>query len=329
MSRLRFLKIFNSYCEQINKVHVPQPLKTFLLELSKLDFLKLSGCCSLKGIPDCNGFNSLKTLDLCWCSNLEMLLEMPCNIEELFLHGTAVEELPLSTENLSRLRALGFCGCKRLKSLPSSICKWKSLRRLDTSECSKLIQLPNDIGALESLETLQVEGDPIRDIPSSFIYLKNLTHLNLSGCKELTLSGFEFFPDNLTSLNLSDRGITELPEFPDGCLSSLRWLYLSGNSLESIPASIINLSKLGLLCINSCKRLKCLPKLQLESIVANGCTSLEVLPSLSLVLRNLNSLFQISAEFVDCFKLDQNIFEDIVEDMISYHCTKQVCFTPS
>ncbi|TXG70801.1 hypothetical protein EZV62_005736 [Acer yangbiense] len=244
--------------------------------LIKLDFLQLDGCCSLKGIPDCSGLNSLKTFNLSGCSNLEMLPEMPCNIEELWLTGTTVEELPLSTENLSRLQVLFLRGCKRLKSLPSSICKWKSLKTLSIRGCSKLNQLPNDIGALDSLKQLHVEEDPIRDIPSSFIYLKNLTWLSLRGCKELHFSGFEFFLDNLDHLILSDSGITELPEFPEGCLSSLSKLDLSGTSLESIPASIINLSKLDHLDISNCKRLKCLPKLQLGGIDAYGCTSLEV-----------------------------------------------------
>ncbi|TXG70991.1 hypothetical protein EZV62_005926 [Acer yangbiense] len=281
--------------------------------LSKLHSLELGGCSSLKCIPDCSGLNSLKRLDLNWCSNLEMLPEMPCNIEELWLNGTAIEELTLSTENLSRLRNLDLNGCKRLKSFPSSICKWKSLWMLNIGGCSKLSKLHNDIGALESLEILHVGEDTIRDIPSSFIYLKNLTYLNLSGCKELTLSGIESFPDNLTSLDLRDNGITELPEFPNGCLSSLNNLYLSGTSIESIPASIINLSNLYYLDITNCKRLKCLPKLQLETIYANGCTSLEVLPGLSFgVQRHYSS----RAEFGNCFKLDQNIFEDIVEDAL-------------
>ncbi|TXG70984.1 hypothetical protein EZV62_005919 [Acer yangbiense] len=300
-------RLILQYCKYLCEI---SPSIQYLI---KLDFLQLEGCGSLKGIPDCSGLNSLKTLHLSRCSNLEMLPEMPCNIEELWLIGTAIEELPLSTENLNKLQDLSLSGCKRLKSLPSSICKWKSLQRLDIDGCSKLNQLPSDIGALESLEELHVTEDPIRDVPSSFIYLKNLTFLSLIGCKELPLSGFEFFPDNLNCLILSDSGITELPEFLDGCLCSLRMLDLSGSSLESIPASIINLSNLYSLVIRNCKRLKCLPKLQLGDIQADGCTSLEVLPSLSFGLRDYVFIW---ARFVNCFKLDQNIFEDFVEDAL-------------
>ncbi|KAK2653956.1 hypothetical protein Ddye_013812 [Dipteronia dyeriana] len=137
MYGLRFLKIFNVH---IDKVHVSLDLETYFPKLS------------LKSIPDCSGLNSLEQLDISECSNLEMLPEMPCNIVDLWLCGTAIEELPLSFGNLSRMRRLFLAGCKRLKSLPNIICKLESLRRLDIDGCSKLNQLPNDIGTLESLE---------------------------------------------------------------------------------------------------------------------------------------------------------------------------------
>ncbi|TXG65010.1 hypothetical protein EZV62_012004 [Acer yangbiense] len=282
--------------------------------LIKLDFLILRGCRSLKGIPDCSGLNSLKELHLSRCSNLEMLPEMPCNIEELWLIGTAIEELPLSFGNLSRLQKLFLGCCNKLKSLPSSICKWKSLQKLSIGDCSKLNKLPNDIGALESLEELDLEGDPIKELPSSIIHLKNLKSLNLRRCKDLTFSGFNFLPDdgtvglhNLESINLNNSGVTELPE-DLGCLSSLFTLNLGGSCLESIPASIVNLSKLSYLDIRNCKRLKCLPKLQVGCIYARGCTSLDVLPSLGPRFTE--------AEFVNCFLIEQNKFEDMVKDAL-------------
>ncbi|TXG66860.1 hypothetical protein EZV62_008135 [Acer yangbiense] len=356
MARLRVLKIFNSH---INKplvklkevdlsfsslINCPNflgspNLKRLILKdckclheispsiqyLIKLHLLHLDGCCSLRVIPDCSGLNSLKELHLSRCSNMEMLPEMPYNIEVLWLMATAIEELPLSFGNLNRLQKLFLGYCNRLKSLPSSICKWKSLQKLSIGGCSKLNQLPNDIGALESLEELDLEGDPIRELLSSIIYLKNLRMIICRGCKELTLSGFEVFLDNLKYLILRDSSITELPEFPDGCLCSLIKLDLSGTSLEIIPASIINLSNLSYLVINQCKRLKCLPKLQLGGIEAYDCTSLEILPGLSFGLRKY-----IYAHFVNCFKLDQNIFEDIVEDALLYtkqdHYSAELCY---
>ncbi|KAL5732612.1 hypothetical protein ACOSP7_031963 [Xanthoceras sorbifolium] len=85
---------------------------------------------------------------------MEMLPEMPCNIEELDLSAIAIKELPLSIKYISRLILLYLHNLKGFKSLPSSICKWKSLKTLKLSHCLKLDKLPNDIGTLESLKVL-------------------------------------------------------------------------------------------------------------------------------------------------------------------------------
>ncbi|TXG49043.1 hypothetical protein EZV62_024918 [Acer yangbiense] len=71
--------------------------------LSKLNFLNLTNCTRLTSLPDCSGLTSLRKLVLSYCSNLKMLPEMPCDIEELRFTGTAIEQLPSSIENQSRL----------------------------------------------------------------------------------------------------------------------------------------------------------------------------------------------------------------------------------
>ncbi|KAL5778584.1 hypothetical protein ACOSQ2_009321 [Xanthoceras sorbifolium] len=288
--------------------------------LNKLDFLNLRACESLEGVPDCRGLISLKKLSLQCCSNLEKLPEMPCNIEELLLTGTAIEELPLSTKYLSRLVVLDVSYSKRLKSLPSSICEWKSLKDLNLRDCSKLDELPADIETLESLESLNIYGTAVRELPSSITKLKNVNSLFFSNFEvhdavSWSLPRIEGW-HNLTSLVLCDSGIIELPDNL-GCLSSLMRLHLAGNSFESIPASIANLSNLLYLYINNCKKLKCLPKLQLLGIDACNCTSLEVLSGVS-----FKSLFQpvddydIFVDFGNCFKLDRNTFEGIIKDVL-------------
>ncbi|KAL5845658.1 hypothetical protein ACOSQ3_009182 [Xanthoceras sorbifolium] len=288
--------------------------------LNKLDFLDLGYCKSLEGIPDCSDLISLKILDLTRCLNLEKLPEMPCNIEELLLGGTAIEELPLSTKYLSRLVVLDVSCCKMFKSLPSSICEWKSLKALYLEDCSKLDELPDDIGILDSLNGLEIRGTAIRELPSSITKLKNVDFLifnrfEVQDAVSWSLPHIEGW-HNLTSLNLRDSGIIELPDNL-GCLSSLRELNLAGNSFESIPASIVNLSNLLYLNINDCKMLKCLPKLKLTLIHAYDCTSLEVLSCVS-----FKSCFQprdnydIFANFGNCFKLDRNTFENIVKDIL-------------
>ncbi|KAL5843212.1 hypothetical protein ACOSQ4_009170 [Xanthoceras sorbifolium] len=285
--------------------------------LNKLDFLNLKECRSLQDIPDCRGLISLKKLDLRWCSSLKKLPEMPCNIEELLLSGTAIEELPLSTKYLSRLVVLDVSYSTRLKSFPSSICEWKSLKDLYLIGCSKLDELPDDIGTLESLEGLNIYKT------SSITKLKNVNSLIFKRFMVQDAVSW-FLPriegwHNLTSLDLSDSGIIELPENL-GCLSSLRELNLARNSFESIPASIANLSNLLYLYINNCKKLKCLPKPQLFGIDAYNCTSLEVLSNVSFKscfqIGNCFKLDNIFANFGNCFKLDRNTFENIVKDVL-------------
>ncbi|KAL5843211.1 hypothetical protein ACOSQ4_009169 [Xanthoceras sorbifolium] len=294
--------------------------------LNKLDFLYLRACKSLKSIPDCRGLISLKKLDLRWCLNLEKLPEMPCNIEELLLSETAIEELPLSIKYLSRLVVLEIINCKRLKSLPSSICEWKSLKSLPIYGCSKLDELPDDIGTLEYLKAFNISGTAIRELPSSITKLKNVDFLlfrrfKVQDAVSWSLPHIEGW-HNLTSLNLRNSGIIELPDNL-GCLSSLIQLDLARNNFESIPASITNLSNLLYLYINDCKMLKCLPKLELFIIDAYNCTSLE---ASAVSFRNcfqpmddtdsIEYIDDIFANFGNCFKLDRNTFADIVKDIL-------------
>ncbi|TXG68937.1 hypothetical protein EZV62_003872 [Acer yangbiense] len=252
-------------------------ISSSIQDLDKLHFLKLSGC-----------------------SNLEILPEMPCNLELLDLSCTAIEELPSSFKYLRRLVNLEISYCKRLKSLPNSVCEWKSLESLKLSSCSMLEELPSDIRTLEYLNYLGAENTAIKELPSSIIDLKNI--------EKLCFNRFRVQGDTAVC-------ITNLPDNLY-CLSSLRYLHLDGNSFESIPRSIINLSNLESLYLENCKKLKYLPALQLRHITAFGCTSLEVLPCLS-IFQNINDWGHFFlADFGNCCKLDPNILEDIVKDAL-------------
>ncbi|KAK2654755.1 hypothetical protein Ddye_014611 [Dipteronia dyeriana] len=246
---------------------------------------------------------------------------MPCNLELLNLSGTSIEELPSSIKYLRRLVNLDLVSCTRLKSLPNSVCEWKSLKSLRLSKCSMLEELPSDIGALDSLKKLEANETAIKELPSSIIDLKNIKEFQFGRYGvEGDIALCWFLPrivsgwHNLTRLDLSYCGITNLPDNFD-CLSSLTNLNLDGNSFESIPTSIINLSNLEWLHIQNCRKLKYLPELQLlVGIGASNCTSLEVLPCLS-IFRNIIDR-NIFADFENCYELDPNIMEDIVKDTV-------------
>ncbi|KAH9726322.1 ADP-ribosyl cyclase/cyclic ADP-ribose hydrolase [Citrus sinensis] len=91
------------------------------------------------------------------------------NIGQLFLSGTAIEELPSSFELLLRLWLLDLSDCKRLKSLPSSLRKLKSLELLSLRGCSNLQRLPEWLGQLSSPLIVNLLKTNIERIPESII----------------------------------------------------------------------------------------------------------------------------------------------------------------
>ncbi|KAH9790018.1 Disease resistance-like protein DSC1 [Citrus sinensis] len=286
--------------------------------LNKLIVLNLGHCRSLTSLSTSTHLESLKKLILSGCSNLMSFPELSCNIEELSLDGTAIQELPSSIERLSSLILLNLGNCSRLEGLPSKICKLKSLERLNLSGCSNLQRLPNELGNLEALKELKAEGIAIREVPSSIVCLKNLGRLSFESFKGHEQMGLllpiSFGLTSLTYLRLTDCSITELPECL-GQLSSLRILFLDKNNFERIPESIICLSHLYWLRISYCERLKSLPELpcDLSDIEAHCCSSLEALSGLSILFTQTSWNSQCF-DFVNCFKLDKNELKEIIKD---------------
>ncbi|KAK2654030.1 hypothetical protein Ddye_013886 [Dipteronia dyeriana] len=259
----------------------------------KLKFLRLTGF-DLASIPDLRGLKSLESLQIWGNSQLKMLPELPNNITLLTLGDVPIEELPPSSEDLDRLWSLSINNCSMLKSLPSSVRKWKSLRHFHLIYCSKIDKLPDDIGTLASLEYFMAVGTAIGEVQSSISCL---------------LLGLE----NLSELVLSDCGITKLPDSL-GNLTSLERLVLDRNNFGSIPGSIINLSKLRSLDISYCERLRELPQLPAIWIKAQNCNSLKRLSYFAFE----NDIFEqpsvLLADFINCYNLDPDALDDVVKE---------------
>ncbi|KAL5778555.1 hypothetical protein ACOSQ2_009292 [Xanthoceras sorbifolium] len=288
--------------------------------LKKLGVLNLKDCKSLRNLPTCIHLSSLGTLILSGCSELKTFPEVSCNIKELFLDGTSIEELPSSIEQLSRLVTLNLENCSGLACISSSICKLKSLEKLNLSGCSKIDNLPDDLGNLEALKELKAEGLAIREVPSSIVHLKNLGRLSFERCKGQEPLGLLLPPllglRCLTNLDLTDCGISALPESL-GQLSSLKILFMGRNNFESIPKSIKSLYKLFWLNMNCCERLQSIPVLPgiVSDLEVQCCTSLEALSGLSILFEMTPWNVQ-SINFINCFKLDQNELRKIIEDVL-------------
>ena len=87
---------------------------------------------------------------------------------------------------------------------------------------------------------------------------------------------------SLSELHLSWTAIKQLPPTSMKCLSSLKYLTLSGINLVTLPVSISQLSNLEALDFSHCVKLRSVPELpaSVTYIKAEGCTSLEPLPAL-------------------------------------------------
>ncbi|KAL9411632.1 hypothetical protein AB3S75_045269 [Citrus x aurantiifolia] len=298
-------------CASLIEIH------SSIQHLNKLVFLNLGHCISLKSLPTGINLDSLKVLYLGGCSNLKRFPEISCNIDHLDLKETAIEELPSSIGNLSKLVHLDLTNCSRLKSVSSSLCNLKSLVNLYLSGCLKLEKLPEEIGNLESLEVMLANETAISQVPPSIACLNRVESLSFDRCKgrpppmSLKLP-ILFQLQNLEYLSLVDCGITELPESL-GRSPSLNYLNLAENDFEKIPSCIKQLSKLLCLTLRNCKRLQSLPELPCGStIFARHCTSLETLSSLSTLFTHSSELWQVF-DFCNCFKLNRNEVGEIVE----------------
>jgi Leucine-rich repeat (LRR) protein len=230
-----------------------------LQSLPKLKILDLSDSRNLIKVPDLTGAPNLEKLILQGCVNLY--------------------EVHPSVGVLKRLTLLNLKDCKSLTSLPCNISS-DSLKILILSGCSKLDKMPENLGNMERLEELDVSRTAIRHVPSSILQLKNLQHLCFRGCKGPPPT-WPFFtrclipsPDiglvlptsflGLCYLTTLDLSYCDLPDgaIPDdlSSLSSLKFLDLSGNKFEHIPESISQLSKLIIIFLKECSRLRSLPK---------------------------------------------------------------------
>ncbi|KAL9993692.1 putative TIR domain, P-loop containing nucleoside triphosphate hydrolase [Helianthus debilis subsp. tardiflorus] len=258
---------------------------------------------------------NLKVLDLYGSENLITTPDfegLPC-LERLILVGcNSLEEIHPSIGYHKRLVCVDMKWCTALKSFPPII-HMKKLETLNLLGCEQLQQFPDIQSNMDSLVTLDLRGTGIEIIPPSVgRFCTNLVSLNLSGCCKLKrIEGSFLLLKSLKYLNLSgcmglqsfhrDRLVSlKLPQFPhslrkldlsecnlgDGDIPSdifcellnLQLLYLHGNSFSRLPSSISQLPGLKLLNLSDCINLVELPDLpsSIAVLKADGCDSLEI-----------------------------------------------------
>ncbi|XP_024029284.1 disease resistance-like protein DSC1 [Morus notabilis] len=291
--------------------------------LENLIYLNLSDCKLIENLGSgIHNLEGLKYLSLWMCSSINVFPEnLPRNIMVLNLGGTTLEEVPSSIKYLSCLEEFRLSFCKRLVTLPTSICELKSLRELHLLACSELENFPEMLEPMGCLKTLDLSETRIMELPHSFDMLIGLHKLLLDGCGKL-----KFVPDtiirmpSLKKLSLARCFLVEIPDWL-GCLSSLEILDLRSNSIDKIPTSIKDLSRLIELQISDCKNLQLLPELPLSLglLDASRCTSLKTVShsKTAMVKCHWND-YQAThyKEFIfsDCLNLDQSALYNIVID---------------
>ncbi|KAJ6855347.1 disease resistance-like protein DSC1 isoform X1 [Populus alba x Populus x berolinensis] len=282
-----------------------EELPSSICGLRKLIYLDLGGCNRLKNLPSAvSKLGCLKKLDLSGCSSITEFPKVSNNIEELYLNGTAIREIPSSIEWLFELAELHLRKCKQFEILPSSICK------LNLSGCLQFRDFPEVLEPMVCLRYLYLEETRITKLPSPIGNLKGLACLEVGNCKYL--KDIECFVDLqlpkrcvdldcLRKLNLDGCSLSEVPDSL-GSLSSLEVLDLSGNDFKTIPISINKLLELQYLGLRNCKRLESLPELplKLSQLDADNCESLNYLESsLSTVVEG--NIFEFI--FTNCLRL--------------------------
>ncbi|KDO36493.1 hypothetical protein CISIN_1g046284mg, partial [Citrus sinensis] len=332
-----------------------------------LSALSFEGCKSLRSFPSNLHFVCPVTINFSYCVNLIEFPLISGKVTSLNLSKSAIEEVPSSIECLTDLKKLNLKYCKRLKRISTRFCKLRSLvdlflngcvnlerfpeilekmehlerinlnktaitelpssfenlpglEELFVEDCSKLDKLPDNIGNLKCLFIISAVGSAISQLPSSSVaYSNRLGVLYFSRCKGLAYLGH---------LDMRNCAVMEIPQ-EIACLSSLTTLNLSGNSFESLPASIKQLSQLRSLHLEGCKMLQSLPELPLclESLDLTGCNMLRSLPELPLCLHSLNATncnrLQSLPEIPSCLQeLDASVLEKLSKpspDLCEWH----------
>ncbi|KAJ9558737.1 hypothetical protein OSB04_013351 [Centaurea solstitialis] len=216
--------------------------------LRSLKFLILNCCHELVSVCHLDGFPLLERLILSGCVSLVAVCK--------------------SIGNCNRLSYLDVSGCNKLKRLPKSIRKLKNLATLKLDGCLNLYEFPMEMKDIESRHVLEPNNVTIESqVPSSVI-------VDPRSLKSFAIS----LPSSLVRLLLRNNNLSN-ESFPVdfGSLSMLEELYLDGNPIDSLPDCVRSLSRLELLSLEKCHRLRtvlCAPN-TLKRLPIVGCDSLE------------------------------------------------------
>ncbi|XP_050237160.1 disease resistance protein RPV1-like isoform X2 [Mercurialis annua] len=197
--------------------------------LKQLIVLDLRGCKNLKRLPREIGLLvSLEKVNLCNCSKLDQLPEEMRKMQSLkvlYADGTALTHPEAVTGPWYSTFWPWSLPRKDPRSITFSFAILPShLVTLSLADCNLSdAAIPNDLRGLQSLESLDLKGNPIHSIPESIKSLSTLQYLCLDKCTslqclpELPISLEELKAEGCTSLER----ITNLPNLLSNLLVEL------------------------------------------------------------------------------------------------------------
>lgn len=169
------------------------------------------------------------------------------NLQELNLHLSGLQKLPLGFTNLKRLKKLNL-GYNRLTQFPTELYQLDSLQELNL-EWNRLDSLPASIKQLKSLRVLNLDDNHLLRYPEAVNGLTSLRELHLGNANLLALPASIQQLRNLEVLELKSfwnskhrNRVTNVDALLQ--LPHLRRLSLKDNPLDSLPAAVYRLPQL-------------------------------------------------------------------------------------
>lgn len=126
--------------------------------------------------------------------------------------------------------------------------KMINLKEITFKNC-KLAEIPDNI-PLQTLESLSMPENFIKEIPRFIKDIENLSHINLELNRIEEIPSYLTECENLTTLNLNRNTIFEIPEGSFVGLNKLKELHLVSNKLTSLDFKLEELPELELLSIS-------------------------------------------------------------------------------
>lgn len=233
-----------------------------LPELRKLNVLVLRACEFLESIDDIKHLNLLTVLEV---SSSPSITSFPDDffaqlnqLRSLNLSALQIKALPESFYDLSGLCWFILKDCSQLGQL-KSLRKCKNLIVLDLSGAASLTIFPEkNLKTLPKLQMLNLSRSSIKSLPILH-ETRQLTHLVLSGCRNMNRVPSLKTLTNLQVLDISDSTIKEFHDKSLQSNHSLKVLDLSGTDITSdlLPSNFSNPYQLYMKGCSKIKQITC------------------------------------------------------------------------